>query len=286
MTRIWMLTVAAFLACADVAFSSEPPASNTREVKVGEVQVTFRKISPRAYKIDYPDFYVLETEMTNRMFHQYLRATKQRKDDTEVLKIVRKREASQSFSSGDVPYSVEDESTIWRDGEYPRGLDDHPVALVTLEDATGFCQWLTKTQPDLGHFRLPTWNEWMIAAYGSTRSYPWGEKWDRSLAHTSYGYSGDDHKTRTEPVKARPKGRTPEGLFGMLGNVSEYIVDGDPTSEDYFNLGARWMGGSFDDGRVFFMDKPQELSPREDYWVTATMQQCAKIISVSACFST
>src|SRR5690606_17757853 len=128
-------------------------------------------------------------------------------------------------------------------------------------DANAFAEWLNKTHPEAGLFRLPTWNEWMVAAYGKARSYPWGNRWDPARAHTSYGIKDDlasdladeDQKprpVRTEPVKARPRGRTPEGLFSMYGNASEYIIDDDPTAGEYFNLGSRWMGGGFTDGRA------------------------------------
>lgn len=263
----WVSSIFIAVVCsasADFAVSKEPEQASL-VVAVCEVQFVFRRISPPAYKIDYPEFYLLETEVTNRMFREYLRATKKHKDDMEVLKTVKERRAANSFSTGDVPYSIDDEAMIWRDGEYPRGLKDHPATLITLEDATGFCEWLSKTASDEGLFRLPTWNEWMIAAYGNDRGYPWGDKWDRSLAHTSYGYLYKERKIRTEPVKDRPRGRTPEGLYGMLGNVSEYILDGDPTSKEYFNLGARWMGGGFNDG-LSFHKEPTELRPRQDYW--------------------
>jgi len=244
------------------------------QLEIGNESALFVKVSPRGYGIDYPDFYLLETEVTNRMYREYLRATGKTKDDSEAIKIIRDREPQIeadgsriiTFSTGDVPYSVRDEKMTWRNGEYPSGLDDHPVALVTLPEAQEFCEWLSKTNPDKGLFRLPTWNEWMIAAYGSDRAYPWGEKWNHKLVHTSCGRSFDDRLLRTEPVKSRPLGKTPEGLYGMLGNVGEYIVDGDATSGDYFNLGARWMGASFSTGVVFFGEAEEKIDPREDYW--------------------
>jgi len=257
------------------------PAPAAIDVSIGGQSAIFRKISPGAYKIDYPDFYFLETEVTNRMYREYLRATGKTKDDTDVLKIVEKRHkpeittspdgtttVSWSGSSGDTPYSVNDKTMIWRDGEYPAGQDEYPATLITLEDAQSFCEWLSQTHPRSGLFRLPTWNEWMIATFGSSRGYPWGDKWDRSLAHTSYGFSTDERPTRTEPVRSRPQGRTPEGLYGMIGNVSEYSMAGDPANQGYFNLGARWLGGGFQDGYPSSRkdDAPEELKPRKEYW--------------------
>jgi hypothetical protein len=84
----------------------------------------------------------------------------------------------------------------------------------------------------------------------------------------SRGFKFHERPKRTENVKARPKGCTPQGLFGMLGNAAEFIDDGDPTNANYFNLGARWMGGGFQEaalGEIFKRDKAP-LEPRRDYW--------------------
>jgi hypothetical protein len=252
--------------------ADEKAGQNSVEIEVGEAKAVFVKVSPRNYEIDYPDFYFQETEVTNRMFREFLRATGKTKDDTDFIKIVRDRAPKRNkdgalvltFSTGDIPYSVRDEKMIWRDGEFPSGTEEHPVALVTLPEARAFCEWLSKTHSDKGLFRLPTWNEWMIAAYGSKRAYPWGDTWDSTVVHTSYGDRG--RMLRTEPVKNRPRGNTPEGVYGMLGNVAEYIAERDATSGEYFNLGARWMGASFDSGVALFREAKHVIPPREDYW--------------------
>jgi formylglycine-generating enzyme required for sulfatase activity len=235
---------------------------------VGDAEAVLCLIEPKSDGIDYPDFYMAETEVTNKQFKDFLTATKRSKDDQEVLDIIRKRRAELRFSTGDIPYSVEDPTSVWKDSQYPKGQDDLPVCLLTLHDAKDFCKWLSEKHPDLGVFRLPTWNEWMVAAYGRERKYPRGDKWDASLVHMSYGYDYDKHPKRTEDVQARPKGKTPQGLFGMLGNAAELIDDADPTNDDYFDLGARWMGGGFKhrDYERFFEKSMGPLEPRLDYW--------------------
>ena len=50
----------------------------------------------------------------------------------------------------------------------------------------------------------------------------------------------------------------------MLGNVSEFITESDPTNDDYVDLGSRWMGGGFTEGPGD--DANRELEPRLDYW--------------------
>ena len=271
--------------CNPRVYAAEPSGSATSgselSVSVGKQTAVFRRIDPKRYGIRYPAFYMLETEVTNAQYKEYLDANGGTKDDGEVLRIREEIESGKrSMSTGSIGYSVGDKTGLWSNNKYPEGQDDYPVALVTLSDAQNFCKWLNQKHPELGLFRLPTWNEWMIAAYGRDRSYPWGDEWAPERVHMSYGI-GDEAvvkarlpvwntelpKNKTEPVKARAKGRTPEGVYGMLGNVDEYIVDGDPTSKKYFNLGSRWMGGNYSSGWDLLPRKIETvLPPRQDYW--------------------
>ena len=260
------LLIAAFCVLHVCAAHAEV-AEDSKAIDVdlgGERTMRFVRISPKSIGINYPDYFISETEVTNAQFKVFLDATKRKKDDTGVLKIVKKRDQSNTFSTGSIPYSVEDEATIWREGEFPKGLDEHPVGLVTLPEVTDFCKWLSDRNKKEGLFRLPSWNEWMIAAYGRNREYPWGDDWEFKRVHMSFGFKWGEFPTRTEPVKARPQGKTPEGVYGLLGNASEYILTGEPTNKNYFNLGSRFMGGGFTDGK--FTKKGEGVAPRKDYW--------------------
>lgn len=251
------------------------PDTNTKSLEIAKnVSLVFKKISPKSHDIEYPEFFVLETEVTNRQFKAYLDAKKLTKDDTDVLKIIRKREKSSVMSTMSIPYKIKDESAIWRKGSYPHGLDDHPVTVITLDDATNFAKWVNENHDNI-QVRLPTWNEWMITAYGKSRKYPWGDDWDRSKVHSSHGLMhefsfeksvNEAPPKRTEPVKTRVTGKTPDGVYGLLGNAGEYLIDSDPSNSDYFNLGSRSMGGGFTDGLVFFENQIKPLKPRNDYW--------------------
>jgi hypothetical protein len=302
---VWRAAAAVALLSTTVARlpGAEPAGTNELSVDVGEAKAIFRKISPRTAQIDYPDFYLLETEVTNRLYREYLRATKKSKDDVAIVEADkqrfqeavaaqrRKSESGVEYRNGrpvlkipsptarpgvvrvDVTetnvrmagsyYLDTNERMLWSQGDYRTGLDEHPVAFVTLPEAEAFCDWLSERHPKLGMFRLPTWNEWMIGAYGRSRRYPWGDDWDASFAHIGYG----DVRRETEPVKGRPKDRTPEGLYGMLGNVAEYLASEDRRGLEYFNLNTSWMGGAFDLAAGFPLKKfAPPLPPRKDYW--------------------
>jgi formylglycine-generating enzyme required for sulfatase activity len=99
------------------------------------------------------------------------------------------------------------------DGRYEvaPGKELYPVTLVKLDGAKAYAAWVGK--------RLPTEYEWEIAARGGTeRLYPWGnEPPDQSRANYDY------HIGHAAPVGSYPRGRTPEGLYDMAGNVNEMI---------------------------------------------------------------
>jgi hypothetical protein len=108
---------------------SETPKTDASSITViaeGEA-LKFIRISPSGYKIRYPTFYMLEAEVTNRQFLNYLRQTGRTKNDGEVLKAIEDRERERSktweevqpdgsisvvtestVSAGDIPYRIED----------------------------------------------------------------------------------------------------------------------------------------------------------------------------------
>ncbi len=113
--------------------------------------------------------------------------------------------------------------------------DDHPVQNVSWNDATAFCEWLSRREGQT--YRLPTEAEWEYACRAGTR--------------TSY-HSGDDRNTLAKVAKVlserdveefcnwgafahidrrlfpAPVGRFPPnafGLYDMHGNVSEWCPD-------------------------------------------------------------
>lgn len=106
---------------------------------------------------------------------------------------------------------------------------NYPVVNVTLYQANTYCQWLGQ--------RLPNQFEWERAARGPELSdWPWGN--DREPTSETANMPWKDYSpTQLEPIDSHPAGKSPEGIYNLVGNAAEwtssYIVEGlttyDPT---------------------------------------------------------
>jgi formylglycine-generating enzyme len=110
--------------------------------------------------------------------------------------------------------------------EQDRAPDDHPVTLLTYDDAMAYLEWAGK--------RLPTEVEWEHAARGLTyrdNPYAWGDRLvvdGKHMANTWTGHFprqnlGEDGYILTSPVGKF--GETELGLSDMGGNVWEWTSD-------------------------------------------------------------
>jgi formylglycine-generating enzyme required for sulfatase activity len=104
---------------------------------------------------------------------------------------------------------------------YPEGKADHPVVLVSWDDADAYCRWLS--QRTGRRYRLPTEEEWEKAARGSfpdTRHYPWGDEWQSCFCNTEeLGRNGTTSVHEFEHCN-----RSPLGVVDMAGNVWEWTA--------------------------------------------------------------
>jgi serine/threonine-protein kinase len=144
-------------------------------------------------------FYIDKYEVTNAEYKKFIDATGHRIP------------SGNSFEAG--PFN-------WHNGTYPPGKGDHPVVLVSWNDARAYAKWAGK--------RLPTEAEWEKAARGEDgRVWPWGNQWDaaRCNIEESFLYS-------TQPVHSFANGRSPYGCHNAAGNAMEWVAD--RYSENYY----------------------------------------------------
>jgi formylglycine-generating enzyme len=207
-----------------------------------------------AHKVRVSRFFLDETEVTNARFSEFVRATgylttAERRPDAEAIR------AQAAAVGGEVPAQMLEPGGMvfrptpgpvnrrdlaqwwfWVPGaqwRHPQGPEssierraDHPVVMVSWDDAKAFCTWAGK--------RLPTEAEWERAARGGLEGQPyvWGSTQpndDKSLFANIWQGSFPWKNTiadgfeGTAPVRSfKPNGY---GLYDMAGNVWEWTAD-------------------------------------------------------------
>ncbi|MBI4870529.1 MAG: SUMF1/EgtB/PvdO family nonheme iron enzyme [Candidatus Riflebacteria bacterium] len=100
--------------------------------------------------------------------------------------------------------------------------DEHPVVSIDWLDAVSYANWSGK--------RLPTEAEWEGAA-GAQHGYwfPWGNEPPDKLTRANIlkDTRGDEVRDHTVPVESTQygDGRSPEGVWHLVGNVKEWCHD-------------------------------------------------------------
>lgn len=170
-------------------------------------------------KVKTSGFKIASTELTNRLFKEFVAATHYR-TDAERLK------NAMVFEPGLEEFRwLRDTTAYWRfpNGTSRGGIEekmDHPVTSISYEDAKAYCKW--------AKVRLPTLDEWEIASRAGARTtFFWGEDMDQIIKYANI-WHGRNHLAAdqsdgylyTAPVASfKPNGF---GLYDVYGNVFEF----------------------------------------------------------------
>jgi formylglycine-generating enzyme len=186
--------------------------------------------------IDMPEYWIGRTPVTNAQFGRFIRATGH-------------KTAAESKGYGYGWMGSKWDDVEGADWQHPRGLkssiegkDDHPVVLVSWDDARAFGNW--------AGLMVPTEEQWEKAARGTDgRLWPWGNDSPTDL-HCNFNWNVTD----TTPVNLySPQGDSPYSCADMAGNVWEWTA----SRHNNINTYRVYRGGSFDivdlkQTRVFF----------------------------------
>ncbi len=171
-------------------------------------------------------FAITRTLITNAQYRAFIMTTGQRAPDVDPdtwrgYRLVHPYERTRRHA--------------WRDRAPPAGRDDHPVVLVSHDDALAYAAWLSTRTGRA--WRLPGALEWEKAARGPGGArFPWGDEYDPARLN-----SADQGPFDTLPVASFPRGASPYGLMDAAGQVFEWTATG--TGKNRFLV----KGGSWDD---------------------------------------
>ncbi|MFA4986936.1 MAG: SUMF1/EgtB/PvdO family nonheme iron enzyme [Candidatus Brocadiia bacterium] len=103
-----------------------------------------------------------------------------------------------------------------------KGKEKNPVCQVSYTDTEAYCRWRSVSEglpPSV--IRLPTEAEWEYTCVGTAnRTFPWGEVSpfkDKTVSVVD--------ETWHSKVGSREKGKTPDGIYDLIGNVWEWCSD-------------------------------------------------------------
>lgn len=150
-----------------------------------------------AHAVELPAFAIDRLPVTNARFAEFLNAIGTHNKSGERM-----------YDFDDSDARIHRRESQW---SADAGFANHPAVEPTWAGARDYCAWHGK--------RLPTEAEWETAARGTDgRKYPWGNAAPDS-SRAQFGARFNE----TAPVDAFNAGASPYGVFGMAGNVWEWV---------------------------------------------------------------
>lgn len=236
----WFLVVL-LLVCISYSTASLSQDSLFACVPAGTYQVGEKNhVQNPLRKVRINSFYIATHELTNSEFEKFVQAS------GYITEAERNKNAL-VFEPGLKEFRwLTDSTAYWR---YPNGTSrggieqkmNHPVACISYNDAQAYCQW--------AGVRLPTLEEWEIAATAGTPSKYFRKVTTKNMHRYANIWHGQDHLKAdatdgfvyTSPVATfKPN---PLGLYDILGNVFEFCSGALP--RDNGRKVAHARGGSW-----------------------------------------
>ncbi|MEM9485703.1 MAG: SUMF1/EgtB/PvdO family nonheme iron enzyme [Cyanobacteria bacterium P01_F01_bin.116] len=183
-------------------------SDDVAEAEAGYRQRKWFEREPSRRTETLPSFCMAKNLVTNADYQAFVQATGHRLPGISAAEY-----QEQGFLVH--PYS-DVEPYLWQGDQYPTEQANHPVVLVSYEDAVAYAAW--RSEQDSINYRLPTALEWEKAARGTDgRYFPWGSEWrDQGTNWAKNGPYG------TSEVGTYPLSQSTYGIEDMAGNVFEY----------------------------------------------------------------
>ena len=191
--------------------SADALADDAEAIAQAEQQLRDRRwfeFEPEQETRSRPDFCIRQNLVTNADYQAFIAATGH--SEPGITAEAYQEQGFLVHPYADVaPYR-------WHDGQFPSGRADHPVVLVSYNDAIAYANW--RGEQDGHTYRLPTAEEWEKAARGTDgRYFPWGNDWQDDA--TNWAQSGG---LQTSAIATYPLSRSIYSVEDMAGNVFEF----------------------------------------------------------------
>ena len=164
---------------------------------------------------DLPEYWIGRTPVTNAQYKRFIDANPG-------------QQVPFTSNGQDKPYCWDERSRT-----FPPHKAEHPVVLVSWDDAKAFCDW--------AGLILPTDEQWVKAARGTTGfRWPWGSE-SPTPEHANF----DGNVGSTTPVgQYSPKGDSPYGCVDMFGNVQEWTMSWHIADRAPILRGISWLSNT------------------------------------------